>query len=77
MDIDTCAEGTFARAGNDDKMGCLLDRVVHSPGQVVEHVYGQNIEGRPIKDQPEDITLVTNVDMLCFCGHTFYNNRRN
>ena len=35
----------------------VMDHFTHGDGQLIEHLYGEDVERRPIKNQPEDIVV--------------------
>ena len=61
LDIDTRAEGSFTGPGNHNQPRRILHRIPQRRRQLIDHFNAENIKRWPIKDQPENIMLVPNM----------------
>src|SRR5437588_131467 len=72
MNVNSCTEGSLTCARNDDQTRRVLSGATHSSRQLIQHFNVEDVERRPVKNQPEDILTETNMQVrhkiiLRFC----------
>src|SRR5439155_27385022 len=68
MNVNSCTEGSLTCTRNDDQTRRALNCATHSSRELVEHFNVENVERRPVKNQPENILMETNMQV----GHMMF-----
>src|SRR5437867_8119204 len=70
MDIDACTKGSFACTRENDQAWWrgVFDDVMHSCRKLIEHLDGKDVEWWPIKNEPKNVFVETNMEV----GHTSF-----